>query len=43
MVYRIFVEKREGLSPEAGNLLGDLRGFLEIGRASCRERVLRDV
>ena len=30
MVYRIFVEKREGLSPEAGNLLGDLRGFLGI-------------
>ena len=32
MVYRIFVEKREGLSPEAGNLLGDLRGFLGIER-----------
>ena len=31
MVYRIFVEKREGLSPEAGNLLSDLRGFLGIG------------
>ena len=30
MVYRIFVEKWEGLSPEAGNLLGDLRGFLGI-------------
>ncbi|MBD5161285.1 MAG: phosphoribosylformylglycinamidine synthase [Oscillibacter sp.] len=30
MVYRIFVEKREGLSPEAGNLLGDLRGFLGV-------------
>ena len=30
MVYRVFVEKREGLSPEAGNLLGDLRGFLGI-------------
>ena len=30
MVYRIFVEKREGLSPEAGSLLGDLRGFLGI-------------
>ena len=29
-VYRVFVEKREGLSPEAGNLLGDLRGFLGI-------------
>ncbi len=32
MVYRIFVEKRPGLSPEAGNLLGDLRGFLGIER-----------
>ena len=30
MVYRIFVEKREGLSPEAGSLLGDLRGFLGV-------------
>ena len=30
MVYRIFVEKRKGLSPEAGNLLADLRGFLGI-------------
>ena len=30
MVYRIFVEKREGMSPEAGNLLSDLRGFLGI-------------
>ena len=30
MVYRIYVEKRPGLSPEAGNLLGDLRGFLGI-------------
>ena len=30
MVYRIFVEKREGLSPEAGNLLSDLRGFLGV-------------
>jgi len=29
MVYRVFVEKR--LSPEAGNLLGDLRGFLGVG------------
>ncbi|MDE7260492.1 MAG: phosphoribosylformylglycinamidine synthase [Oscillospiraceae bacterium] len=29
-VYRVFVEKREGMSPEAGNLLGDLRGFLGI-------------
>ena len=33
MVYRIFVEKRPGLSPEAGNLLGDLRGFLGGGEA----------
>ena len=30
MVYRIFVEKRSGLSPEANNLLNDLRGFLGI-------------
>ncbi len=30
MVYRIFVEKRPGLSPEAANLLGDLRNFLSI-------------
>ena len=30
-VYRIFVEKRPGLSPEAESLLGDLRGFLGIG------------
>jgi len=30
MVYRIYVEKRPGLSPEAGNLLGDLQSFLGI-------------
>ena len=30
MVYRIFVEKRPGLSPEADNLLSDLRSFLGI-------------
>ncbi len=30
MVYRIYVEKRPGLSPEAGNLLGDLRDFLGV-------------
>ena len=30
MINRIFVEKRPGLSPEAENLLGDLRGFLGI-------------
>ncbi len=30
MVYRIYVEKRPGLSPEAGNLLADLRGFLGV-------------
>ena len=30
MVYRIFVEKRPGLSPEANNLLNDLRSFLGI-------------
>ena len=30
MVYRIFVEKRPGLSPEASNLLRDLKQFLGI-------------
>ena len=30
MVYRIFVEKRPGMSPEAANLLNDLRNFLGI-------------
>ncbi len=30
MVYRIYVEKKPGLSPEAENLLGDLRGFLGV-------------
>ena len=30
MVYRIFVEKRPGLSPEAANLLSDLKNFLGI-------------
>ena len=30
MVYRVFVEKRPGLSPEAGGLLADLRNFLGI-------------
>ena len=30
MVYRIFVEKRPGLSPEANHLLHDLRSFLGI-------------
>ena len=30
MVYRIFVEKRPGLSPEAENLVNDLRTFLGI-------------
>ena len=30
MVYRIYVEKRPGMSPEAENLLSDLRGFLGI-------------
>ena len=30
MVYRIFVEKRPGLSPEAANLLQDLKNFLGI-------------
>ena len=30
MVYRIYVEKRPGLSPEAGSLLGDLQNFLGL-------------
>ena len=30
MVYRIYVEKKEGLSPEAAGLLSDCRGFLNI-------------
>ncbi len=30
MVYRIFVEKRPGLSPEAANLSNDLKNFLGI-------------
>ncbi len=30
MVYRIYVEKRPGLSPESDNLLNDLRSFLGI-------------
>ena len=30
MVYRIFVEKRPGLSPEANHLLGDLKNFLGV-------------
>ena len=30
MVRRIYVEKRPGLSPEAGGLLADLRDFLGI-------------
>ncbi len=30
MVYRIYVEKKPGLSPEAGSLLADLRAFLGI-------------
>ena len=30
MVYRIFVEKRPGLSPESANLLSDLKNFLGI-------------
>ncbi len=32
MVYRIFVEKRPGLSPEANNLLSDLKRFLGIAQ-----------
>ena len=30
MVYRVYVEKRPGMSPEAENLLSDLPGFLGI-------------
>ena len=30
MVYRIYVEKKPGLSPEAKSLLSDLRAFLGI-------------
>ena len=30
MVYRVYVEKKPSLSPEAENLLGDLRGFLGV-------------
>ena len=32
MVYRTYVEKRPGMSPEAENLLADLRGFLGVER-----------
>ena len=39
MVHRIYVEKRPGLSPEAGSLLADLRGFLGI-RSLAGVRVL---
>ncbi len=30
MVYRIYAEKRPGISPESGSLLGDLRDFLGV-------------
>ena len=40
MVRRIYVEKRPGLSPEAGGLLADLRDFLGI-RGITGVRVLR--
>ena len=30
MVYRVYAEKKPGMSPEAESLLGDLRGFLGI-------------
>ena len=30
MVYRVFVEKKAGLSPEASNLLSDCRNFLGV-------------
>ena len=36
MVYRIFVEKRPGLSPESANLLSDLRSFLGITALETR-------
>jgi len=39
MVYRIFVEKRPGLAPEAAALLGDCRSFLGIAGLS-RVRIL---
>ena len=39
MVHRIYVEKRPGLSPEAGSLLADLRDFLGI-RSLAGVRVL---
>ena len=39
MVYRIYVEKRPGLSPEAENLKNDLRAFLGIN-ALERIRIL---
>ena len=30
MVYRVFVEKKPGLSPECGTLLNDCRAFLGL-------------
>ena len=30
MVYRVFVEKKKGLAPEAASLLGDIRSFLGL-------------
>ena len=30
MVYRVFVEKKPGLAPEAAGLLSDCRSFLGI-------------
>ena len=39
MVRRIYVEKKPGLRQEAAVLLNEIRTLLEIGRASCRERV----
>ena len=30
MVYRVFVEKKPGLAPEAAGLLSDLRNFLGL-------------
>ena len=32
MVYRVFVEKKPGTSPESGSLLADCRSFLGLSR-----------
>ena len=44
MVYRVFVEKKEGFAPEAGKLLNDSRNFLGIaGLESVRVIIRYDV